>query len=595
MDRKINHRPIHKDKRTMKMTLNQSDSQRKKAMKIHEIVSSDEQEFQACANDLIKKASLDKREACDVAEAIREMFLPKLLKSEGISGEELPEGFDHKMIETDEDFAEDTEDEKSEDTTEDQDEDLENETEDGVDTDEDFDFEENEDSENDETIGDSEVDDDEIATIHITVPAGKVDLVQQAIEEALSDADAQSEDHAMAHKQETGDENNMDKKELNARKEYRKSILAAVANEDEIQKLSRTEGFNHADSEQVREEDSHKTFKGNLHDPETATLDYTESKVPTFKSKLGLTESDTPTKLDGTPEDSYEFELDFAETEIPSQGNQGLYTDQPIPSELPLKRKRVVNASQLGEFDPEMAEQVLADALRQAGVEDEDLGKITYAEGLELYKAIRTASEDREHYSPDGKMPDDENDPKDPDKSECATDETVVREATLQSALQKIMRGASADDKDSKKESGTLEVDDLNVDDLEIAKDEQTKKEAELYKARLKTAYSMSTKLVAAEILPAEEIDSYAEGLLADNLTVPAMIRQTKLMLTSHAAQADKLATASAMRTVKTASTGISFNPAVRSNVPDVSGALDIQQALRNLNWTSPRVDGTED
>ena len=56
----------------------------KKAMKIHEIVSSDKESFAECKSDLMKKVAMDESEAEDVASSIRDMFLPKLMKSEGL-------------------------------------------------------------------------------------------------------------------------------------------------------------------------------------------------------------------------------------------------------------------------------------------------------------------------------------------------------------------------------------------------------------------------------------------------------------------------------------------------------------------------------
>jgi hypothetical protein len=69
------------------------------------------------------------------------------------------------------------------------------------------------------------------------------------------------------------------------------------------------------------------------------------------------------------------------------------------------------------------------------------------------------------------------------------------------------------------------------------------------------------------------------------------MIKQTKLMLANAAAHAEKLA-ASGGKNTRVASTGITFNPTVRTaSNSDLSGALDIQNALRNIGWTTAKVD----
>ena len=51
----------------------------KKAMKIHQIMSSDKADLNTCKNDLMKKFSMDEDEANEVALSIRDIFLPKLL------------------------------------------------------------------------------------------------------------------------------------------------------------------------------------------------------------------------------------------------------------------------------------------------------------------------------------------------------------------------------------------------------------------------------------------------------------------------------------------------------------------------------------
>ena len=153
--------------------------------------------------------------------------------------------------------------------------------------------------------------------------------------------------------------------------------------------------------------------------------------------------------------------------------------------------------------------------------------------------------------------------------------------------LRKLMKSSASEEE---KEAG-LEVDPgttITVESKSKEKKEEMAKEAELYKARLKTAYAMSTKLATAGILPTTEVDAYADGMLGDGLTVTAMIRQTKLMLNAASANAEKFASSSSA--VRTASTGIAFNPSVRTSA-DLSGASEIQNALRNIGWTMPQVD----
>jgi hypothetical protein len=591
----------------------------KKAMKIHQIVSSDNKDFQDCKSDLMTKIAMDESQASEVANAIRDLFMPKLLKSEGINESDLPDSFNVKMTDDDDDFA--NEDENPD--TEDQDED------------------ESFDSEDDDSFDDAEVDDDEIATIHIKVPANKIRAVEEALENVLGDTDAQSEDHAMVHKEKQDKGDNMDKKTIEARNELRKTILAAMQEDSEVQSVSRDSKFDYDKSEQYQEESFYDTFKGSLTDPDFDTLDYNGQKIPNFTdlidhvgTDLGLKESLTPTKFDGVPPDREEYTLEFNAFEIPSQGDEDLYGEMKIPSEGKIPLKRTVNSSVLGNFDADAAEELLAHALRTAGVEDEDLGKLTYAEGLELFKAIRTASDmkERHSYTPEGKMNFPQNHPKDPDGEKLAVTEDKLRGHTgtkeedpeseheregkeLYSSpkdkkdayaqmLQKLMKVAVEEDMVDEEHDG--DEDDSSMDKkmkkLRDMKKSETTVEApnaeihmasnELYKARLKTAYAMSNKLAIAGILPATEVDAYAEGMLSDGLSVNAMMRQTKLHIDMAAANAERYAASNEAKSIRTASVGVSFNPSMKNSV-DLSGSMDIQKALRGY-WTAPQV-GTED
>lgn len=570
----------------------------KKAMKKHEILSSDKAEFAACKNDLMKKIAMEDGDASEIANSIRDLFLPKLLKSEGIEKEEMPSDFIGKMTGDDDDF-------ENEQNTEEH----------GF-----------EDHENEEFNDESEEDANEIATIHITVPADKIREVEQALETVLGDG-AISKDHATSHEEEnTGDEMATNK-EIEARKALRKTILAAMSDDSEVESVSRKEGFDHAKSEQYREEGNYKTKKGDLSDPDFDSMEFDNKiEIPNFTElvngimpDLGLNESMESVKFDGTPEDSEEFKLDFDPFEIPSQGNEELSDDLIIPTEhgkLPMKR--TVASATLGNFDADAAEEVLAHALRTAGVEDKDLRTLTYAEGLELFKAIKTAGEDREHYTKDGVMNFPQNHPTDPDKRKAVTENNLRADSPKEedpeashersgkelysssqekyvAVLKKLMKSAS--DQESK-ESETSVTTPMGTTVTEgSSKEEELKKEAELQKARVKTAYSMVTKLVIAGILPANESESYADGMLSDGLTVGAMIKQTKLMLGTATANAERTAGSQA-KANRTASTGISFNPSVRGDVSgtDFSGASDIQNALRHIGWSTPKVDtGMED
>lgn len=605
----------------------------RKAMKINEIISSDKSEFASCKNDLMKKMAMDADDAHEVAHSIRDLFLPQLLKSENISEHEMPEGLIVKMTDKDDSFATETPNEEHEHHVDYKSEDDEDESEDS-----DFDFDEDEDHEIDSDYDDSEVGDDEIATIHISVPADKIRLVEKALETVLGDMDADSKDQATVHTDETQKGDTMNKKEIEARKALRKTILAAMADDEHV---SRKDSFEHNKSEQYLEEGFYNTKKGDLIDPDFDTLSYSKNKVPNFTKlvddnlmpDLGLHESLESIKFDGTPENADEYTLDFDAFLIPSQGDEELYHELAIPSEgkLPLKKTVLSDNESKREVYSELDENLLADALRLAGVEDEDLTKLTYAEAKELYRAIKTAeAKERTTYSPDGVMNFPQNSEiTDPDRKKAVTEDSLrkntgteeidpkeshersgakelysskedARDAYAQ-MLKKLMNPRLAEqeeeeEKEDEKEASTLTMNDGKVTVQSKSSKEEMEKEAEIFKARLKMAYACTNKLATAGLLPVDEMDAYAEGMLSDGLTVQSMVRQTKLMLNSAAANAERLAASSAT-SVRTASTGISFNPAVRgaSVNADLSGAMDIQNALKNIGWTTPKVSGMEE
>jgi hypothetical protein len=598
------------------MNYGQSEQQKsiKKAMKIHEIVSSDKAQFAECKNDLMTKIAMGEDDAEEVAHSMRDMFLPKLMKAEGIEEDDMPEDFVGEMAEDDDDFEIDKKEEDEDHADEEEEDD-----------DDEFNFsDDDEEHEDDINADEPEVDADEIATIHIKVPIDKIREIEKALETVLDDTDAISKDHAIGQKEKTQGDKEMNKN-IEARMALRKKIVSAMAEDSEVEHVSRKEGFDHAKDAQYKEEDFYTTAKGSLTDPDFDTLDYNKIEIPNFKDlidgfkpDLGLNESLTVMKFDGTPSDAEDFELDFNPFEVPSQGKDGLYHDLVIPSEGKIPRKRVVSSTALGEFDTEAAEEALAFALKTAGVEEEDLGKLTYAEGLDLFKAIKTAEADRKHYSKDGVLDFPQNNPKDPDAKKAATEDALrkhtgtdeedpTKDHTRKNAfsstdeqyasmLRKLMKGASEHEHDHEDENVEADIytspDGAKMDFSSKEEKSMMKatmdKEAELYKARLKTAYDMSTKLAIAGILPQDEASAYADGMISDNLSVTAMIRQTKILLNSAATTAEKLA--SSTRATRTASTGVSFNPSVRGVSADLSGVNEIQNALRYL-WPTTTPD----
>jgi hypothetical protein len=126
-----------------------------------------------------------------------------------------------------------------------------------------------------------------------------------------------------------------------------------------------------------------------------------------------------------------------------------------------------------------------------------------------------------------------------------------------------------------------------------LTKGVETIKSSSVDSARIKAAYSCSSKLVLAGIITSDEVDSYAEQMLNDNLKVDSMIRQTKLLLKSAQSSTERVAAAAAERmgSVRTASNlGVSTAPAFSGGHTANGAALDIQSALKGT-WTMPNIE----
>jgi archaellum component FlaF (FlaF/FlaG flagellin family) len=116
---------------------------------------------------------------------------------------------------------------------------------------------------------------------------------------------------------------------------------------------------------------------------------------------------------------------------------------------------------------------------------------------------------------------------------------------------------------------------------------------ASLNSSNVGTVLICSSKLVLAGIITSDEVDSYAEQMLNDNLKVDSMIRQTKLLLKSAQSSTERVAAAAAERmgSVRTASNlGVSTAPAFSGGHTANGAALDIQSALKGT-WTMPNIE----
>jgi hypothetical protein len=137
------------------------------------------------------------------------------------------------------------------------------------------------------------------------------------------------------------------------------------------------------------------------------------------------------------------------------------------------------------------------------------------------------------------------------------------------------------------------DMQDLDADTEAIKNNIGNAAKASVDSARIKAAYSCSSKLVLAGIITSDEVDSYAEQMLNDDLKVDSMIRQTKLLLKSAQSSTERVAAAAAERmgSVRTASNlGVSTAPAFSGGHTANGAALDIQSALKGT-WTMPNIE----
>jgi hypothetical protein len=170
---------------------------------------------------------------------------------------------------------------------------------------------------------------------------------------------------------------------------------------------------------------------------------------------------------------------------------------------------------------------------------------------------------------------------------------------------------AEDDEKDNERSAADVPVSpsgDVNVNDVgtaaqavktlqnvgnSLTKGVENIKSSSVDSARIKAAYSCSSKLVLAGIITSDEVDSYAEQMLNDDLKVDSMIRQTKLLLKSAQSSTERVAAAAAERmgSVRTASNlGVSTAPAFSGGHTANGAALDIQSALKGT-WTMPNIE----
>lgn len=522
------------------MALNNDTAQRqalKRAMRIAEIRVEDAEDMKACVNDLVKTAGLDETSARIVAAAYRESMMPSALEAEGIDPGEFM-GSDEHGTQMTADFAKD------------------------IDADHDDNMAESDEEEvqDDEGMEDSGEVDDNVATLEVEVPADKVDEFQQALEKAMAEvfgdgavAEDNLEEDSTSEESEELPADNADKMPATANRkvqnmnrtarEQREAILASLAN-------TRTASdFEYAADAQYSNEGKFdkmtmQSSEGNSLREQNPT--FAKQNVPTLNPEhLGLKNELNAVKKDGNVEDSAMYEANFdLFSGTPSQGILPEFGNFEVPTQTEnLSRTNVVIASDLS--DEDQAEEFLYNELKTAGVEEDVISNLTFAEGLDLYRQINASKVD-----------------------------TLAKMANIENI-------SIAEDKEEK---------DMEDDAAVEAKWESMSKEAEVFRARLKTAYGVSTKLCLAGLISADEVEANVDLWLNDGLTVKAMLASGAQMLRVSQSAEQRVVSAQAEKTLRTASAqGVATIPGYAGSTNNVS--TDLQQALKNI-FSKPEFEG---
>lgn len=523
---------------------NQNDAL-KRAMRIAEIRVEDVEDMQACVTDLVRTSSLGLSEdtARIVASAYREAMMPAALEAEGINPEEFSEQpFGTQM--TAANFADDTDAEEMKDEQDDS---------------------EKSDEEPAEDLGmkDGGEEDDNVATLEVEVPIDKVDEFQEALEKAMAEVFgdagevAEDEEDMSSDMKKYEEDNEDDMSSVTANRKVQTMNRSARAEREAILASLNTRVASDMEfkGEYKNEGEYPKTTMTNSegNSLRDQNPEFNKVNVPTLNGEnLGFSNEFVASKLEGQIDDVNAYKVNFDPMSYATAEGNSLpeFDDFEVPTQTDMtSRKNTVTASDV--TAEEAAEEELYNSLVQAGVSDDTISNLTFAEGLELYKQI-TASKVNELARFAGEV-----------NIEVAKEED--EEASY---------GMSEDE--------NMEEDNTTAKWAEFAK------QSEVFRARLKTAYGVSTKLCLAGLLDQDEVESNVDLWMNDGLTVKAMLASGAQMLRMSQTAEQRVASAHAEKSVRTASAnGV-------ATIPGYSGAsnvsTDLQQALKSI-FTMPRLD----
>ena len=561
------------------------------AMRLAELNATDKEDLINCASDMTKTASLDESEAFVVAHAIRAKYLPNIAKVAGLDMGNLDLEDGKETV----DFADDSSDDNEDDL-------------------EFHHFESDDDSDvetEDDTNDIDEVDEsDDVATIEIKVPADMVDAAQQAVQEALDnllggedmsddmedddmedddlsdddmsdddmDDEEMSDDDEVTYMHKNSNEvRKMTKQALAERKAQREALLRRAEREEILKKIASEEEVYPAASAGFKYNNEMANMPGEVDYPQFEMENsgsnslkgdnptWAEQKVPTKNpGSLQFPDVTKPIKLEGSEDGTLEYVVNWPRVENPSEGSQDGVGKH--PSQMPSMPHKTTVASSV-RHSVECTSCGTRMAMTEAEMEDDN----TVCANASC--PTRLAYMDNE----DEAMMDDDH-----KHGETDDEETAEAASATQSKSQMTNQVADAIENSQANAAKSLQFQPPVV------------KPASIDTARIKTAFSCASKLALAGVINSEEVDSYAEQMLNDNLKADSMIRQTKLLLKSAQTATERVAAAAAERmgSVRTASNlGVSTSPAFSGGqTTNNSAALDIQGALKGT-WTMPIIE----
>jgi hypothetical protein len=291
---------------------------------------------------------------------------------------------------------------------------------------------------------------------------------------------------------------------------------------------------------------------------------FNKTRVPTLNPEnLQLGDSYEVVKKDGTPDGSMDYSADFEKVDfIPatSEARDGAGEFQlPTQMEETARRKNTVASKNCeGCYNT-----------RKASVDEFHCKDCSARVGKPIRVAI---CEDcfSQGYCPS-----------------CAatTQRTSQTEINIKADENEKCDEGKTDDGETERTKGRFDGTEMPQKDRDTNKGFDGKKEAEVFKARLRTAYSVSTRLAFAGILTADEVEENVETWMTGGLSAKTMLTQGGLWLKSATNATDRVVAAAAGRmNTRTASTnvGVSTNPAFSGSQGN-SAPLDLALALKGV------------